>query len=301
MMKKLAIIIPILIVIFVIGISIIGMFDLKQKETEKEEAKPVLQDNVRLSVEQTKSNMTRIQLNITSIFNIYGFEYDYEIRNGEKIWKNVEFVLKPENMKLYEEIGVYNDNQKSVVIFPIFTAGAYSEPGFYTHYRGECDEKCLTVELNDVYAPTFTVSGNGFQVLNLLGYEIISDIDVDQNPSTLEQYDKIILLHNEYVTKRMFDAITNHPNAIYLYPNAMYAEISTNYEDDTITLIKGHNYPHPEIRNGFDWQFDNSVLEYNTDCSEMGFDKIDNGWMLNCYPETAIHKSKVLLKMIKDF
>ena len=183
---------------------------------------------------------------------------------------------------------------KSVTIFPIFTAAAYSEPGFYTHYRGECDEKCLTVELKDAYAPTFTVSGNGFQVLNLLGYEIISDIDVDQNPSTLEQYDKVILLHNEYVTKQMFDAITNHPNA-------MYAEISTNYEDYVITLIKGHNYPHPEIRNGFDWQFDNSVLEYNTDCSEMGFDKIDNGWMLNCYPETAIHKSMVLLKMIKDF
>ncbi len=301
MMKKLAIIIPILIVIFVIGISISGMFDLEQKETEKEEAKPVLQDNVRLSVEQTKSDMTKLQLNITSIFNIYGFEDDYEIRNGEKIWQNVEFVLKPENMKLYEEIGVHNDDQKSVVIFPIFTAAAYSEPGFYTYYRGECDEKCLTVELKDVYSPTFTDSGNGFQVLNLLGYEIISDIDVDQNPNTLEQYDKVILLHNEYVTKRMFDAITNHPNVIYLYPNAMYAEIFTNYEDYAITLIKGHNYPHPEIRNGFDWQFDNSVLEYNTDCSEMGFDKIDNGWMLNCYPETAIHKSRVLLKMIKDF
>ena len=83
-MKKLAIIIPILIVIFVIGISISGMFDLKQKETEKEEAKPIFQDNVRLSVEQTKSDMTKIQLNIKSLFNIYVFEGDYEIRNGEK-------------------------------------------------------------------------------------------------------------------------------------------------------------------------------------------------------------------------
>ena len=88
MMKKLAIIIPILIVIFVIGISISGMFDLKQKETEKEEAKPIFQDNVRLSVEQTKSDVTKIQLNITSVFNIYGFEDDYEIRNGERIWQN---------------------------------------------------------------------------------------------------------------------------------------------------------------------------------------------------------------------
>ena len=301
MMKKLAIIIPILIVIFVIGFSISDMFDLKQKETEKEETKPVLQDNVRLSVEQTKSDMTKIQLNIKSLFNIFGFEDNYEIINGKKIWLNTEFVLKPENMKLYEEISVYNDNQKSVVIFPIFTAAAYSEPGFYTHYRGECDEKCLTVELKDDYAPTFTVSGNGFQVFNLLGYEIISDIDVDQNPNMLEQYDKVILLHNEYVTKRMFDAITNHPNVIYLYPNALYAEVEFNEEENTITLIRGHSYPETHIVNGFDWQFDNSILEYNTDCFEMGFDKIDNGWMLNCYPETAIHKNKVLLKMIKDF
>jgi len=301
MMKKLAIIIPILIVIFVIGISVSVMLDLKQKETEKEEAKPVLQDNVRLSVEQTKSDMTKIQLNVKSIFNIYGSEDYYEIRNGERIWQSAEFVLKPENMKLYEEIGVYNDNQKSVVIFPIFTAAAYSEPGFYTHYRGECDEKCLTVELKDAYSPTSTVSGNGFQVLYLLGYETISDIDVDQNPNTLEQYDKVILLHNEYVTKRMFDAITNHPNVIYLYPNAMYAEVEFNEEENTITLIRGHSYPETHIANGFDWEFDNSILEYNTDCSEMGFDKIDNGWMLNCYPETEIHKSMVLLKMIKDF
>jgi len=301
MMKKLATIIPILIVIFVIGISISGMFDLEQKETEKEESKPVFQDNARLSVEQTKSDMIKIQLNIKSLFNIYVFEGDYEIINGKKIWLNAEFVLKPENVKLDEEIGVYNDNQKSVVIFPIFTAAAYGEPGFYTHYRGECDEKCLTVKLKDDYAPTFTVSGNGFQVFNSLGYEIISDIDVDQNPSIIKQYDKIILLHNEYVTKEMFDAITSHPKVLYLYPNALYAEVEFNEEENTITLIRGHAYPEKDISNGFDWQFDNSVLEYNEDCNEMGFDKIDNGWMLNCYPETAIHQSEVLLKMIKDF
>ncbi len=301
MMKKLTIIIPILIVIFVIGISISGIFDLEQKETEKEESKPVFQDNVRLSVEQTKSDRIKLQLKIKSLFNMYVFEGDYEIINGKKVWQNAEFVIKPENVNLYEEIGVYNDNQKSVVIFPIFTAAAYSEPGFYTHFRGECDEKCLTVELKDAYAPTFPVSGNGFQVFTSLGYETISDIDVDQNPSTLEQYDKVILLHNEYVTKRMFNAITNHPNVIYLYPNAMYAEVEFNEEENTITLIRGHNYPETHIANGFDWQFDNNILEYNTDCSEMGFDKIDNGWMLNCYPENEIHKNPNLLKLIKNF
>ena len=45
------------------------------------------------------------------------------------------------------------------------------------------------------------------------------------------------MLHNEYVTQAMFDAITNHPNVIYLYPNALYAEIEVDYENNLITLI----------------------------------------------------------------
>ncbi len=124
---------------------------------------------------------------------------------------------------------------------------------------------------------------------------------MDQNPDILKKYDTVILLHNEYVTKKEFDAITNHPNVIYLYPNALYAEITINYEQNSITLLRGHNYPESKIRNGFDWKFDNSILEYDIDCQKMGFDKIDNGWMLNCYPERAIHQSKVLLEMIRNF
>ena len=57
------------------------------------------------------------------------------------------------------------------------------------------------------------------------------------------------MLHNEYVTRTMFDAITSHPNVVYLSPNALYAEIEVDYDNDTITLIRGHNYPQPEIKN----------------------------------------------------
>jgi len=38
-------------------------------------------------------------------------------------------------------------SKNTIVIYPIFTAAAYSEPGFYSYFREECDEKCLTVEL----------------------------------------------------------------------------------------------------------------------------------------------------------
>ena len=124
---------------------------------------------------------------------------------------------------------------------------------------------------------------------------------MDQNPDILKNYDKVILLHNEYVTKKEFDAITSHPNVLYLYPNALYAEVKVDYNINSLTLLRGHNFPESEISTGFDWKYDNSSLEYDTNCQDMGFDRIENGWMLNCYPERQMHQSKVLLEMIKEF
>ncbi|BDQ30702.1 MAG: hypothetical protein K5798_05830 [Nitrosopumilus sp.] len=249
---------------------------------------------------QTQDEIQKTKLDIKSLFNIYGYEDNFRIKDGKKIWNDPKFELNPENNDLYLELN-HSSIENAVVIYPIFTASAYSEPGFYTFFRGECGQECLTDEIDSEYSLDFVASGNGYQVLNLLGYPIITDIDVDQNPAILEKYDKVILLHNEYVTKKEFDAITNHPKVLYLYPNALYAEVEADYEKNTISLIRGHNFPEPEIVNGFDWEFDNSNLEYDMDCKDMGFDRIANGWMLNCYPENPIHQSKVLLQMIKDF
>jgi len=249
-----------------------------------------------------------IQTNVPSLFKVMAYENDFEIINGEKIWRDVYYELDESNMRIYDDL---KNNKKSAVVFPIFTAAAYSEPGFYTFYRGECDQEfhgvlfrdddCLTVKLEEEYSPLFTSSANGVQVLNLLDYEIITDITIHQNPEILLQYEKIILLHNEYVTSTQFDAIISHPNVIYLYPNALYAEIDFDEDLWEISLIRGHNYPDPLIRNGFDWKFDNSLEEYDVTCEDMKFSKIDNGWMLNCYPENILHKSKELLKQIRDF
>jgi len=143
-----------------------------------------------------------------------------------------------------------------------------------------------------------------YQALTLLGYPTISDVDIDKNPTILQQFDKVIILHNEYVTRTMFDAITSHPNVLYLYPNALYAEIEVNYVDETITLIRGHNYPEPEIKNGFEWEFDNTrPYEFDSTCAVMKIYKIKNGWMTNCYPENVFLKGEqlfTLLKTIKD-
>ena len=176
-------------------------------------------------------------------------------------------------MDMYNEVAVWNDPQKTVVVYPYFTSVAYNEPGFYTYYSGECDD-CTTTKFAQP-TPLYTSSGIGHQALTLLGYPTITDADIDRNPSILQQFDKVIMLHNEYVTRTMFDAITNHPNVIYLYPNALYAEIEVDYIDETITLIRGHNYPEPEITNGFDWEFDNThPYEYDSECQIWKYTKL---------------------------
>jgi len=239
----------------------------------------------------------------SAFFEIYGVYGNCVMDGGEQVWESLLLGLSQNKMDMYNEVAVWNDPQKTVVVYPYFTSVAYNEPGFYTYYRGECDS-CTTTKFAQ---PTvlYTSSGMGHQALTLLGYSTITDAEIDRNPSILQQFDKVIMLHNEYVTRAMFDAITSHPNVIYLYPNALYAEIEVNYMDETITLIRGHNYPEPEITNGFDWEFDNThPYEFDSTCAELHLYKIKNGYMTNCYPENVFLRDSQqlfdLLKGIKD-
>jgi len=242
----------------------------------------------------------------SAFFEIYGVYGKCIINDGEQVWKSLMLGLNPNKLDMYNEVAVWDDPQKTVIVYPYFTFAAYNEPGFYTYYRGECDN-CTTTK----FAPPslmyneYQTSGIGHQALTLLGYSSITDMDIDQNPSILQQFDKVIMLHNEYVTRVMFDAITSHPNVIYLYPNALYAEIEVDYVEQTITLIRGHNYPEPEISNGFDWEFDNThPYEYDNLCADMKFYQIENGLMTNCYPENFFLENHTglfnLLKTIKN-
>ena len=251
------------------------------------------------------SNIKQLNLQYvtTTLFHVFGDVDSIQVVDGIEYWGSVYVGLNADRMDEYNEVSLWNDTQKAVVIFPTFTSMAYGEPGFYTYYRGECDS-CTTIE----FAPPklmFASSGNGVQALSLMGYDTIDDMTIDKNPDILKKYDKVIMLHNEYVTQAMFDAITNHPNVIYLYPNALYAEIEVDYENNLMTLIRGHGYPEPEIANGFDWEFDNThPYEYDTKCSNMEFYKIENGWMTNCYPEQVFVSSTdntyEILKIIKE-
>ena len=236
----------------------------------------------------------------SALFEIYGIDGGCYVlpETGKPTWTFVLLGLDPNKVELYKEIAVWNDPQKAAVVYPSFTSSAYVEPGFYTYFRGECDD-CTTTK----FAPStlsYTSSGVGHQALTLLGYTSLTDIEIDKNPDILKQFDKIIMLHNEYVTRTMFNAITSHPNVVYLYPNALYAEIEVDYVEQTMTLIRGHNYPEKEITNGFDWEFDNThPAEYDSECATMQIYKITNGWMTNCYPENVFLKFEQAFELLK--
>jgi len=240
----------------------------------------------------------------SSFFEIYAKTGDCIVSDeGNLIWRSLSLALNPNKMDMYNEVAVWNDPQKTVVVYPFLTFSAYNEPGFYDYYSGKCND-CTTTKITQ---PTvlYTSSGIGHQALTILGYPSMPDIEIDKNPSILQQFDKVIMLHSEYVTRTMFDVITNHPNVFYLYPNALYAEIEVNYMDETITLIRGHNYPEPGITNGFDWELDNThPYEFDSVCLDMQIYKIENGWMTTCYPENLFLQNTEqlfkLLKLIKD-
>ena len=228
------------------------------------------------------------------LFNIT-ITYD---KNNNPRYVNVD--KRPDLSDFYKQVGFNNASEDVVYVYPIFTQGAYGDHGFYDYYNKKCGPECLTLPIPSKFVPRYGASMTATIVLSLLNYSHITDVQVDKNPDILKKYHKVIVLHNEYVTKREFDAITSHPNVIYLFPNALYAEVRTDYANNTFTLIRGHGYPIPSIVNGFDWKFDNSNLEYDVNCENMTFTIIPNGKMLNCYPAYRSLFDKAFLEAIKE-
>ena len=232
-------------------------------------------------------------------FDTYFTENDI-IRLKQKlpIQDEVRFELSSDKLELYEKL---TPNDNTIVIYPIFTSAAYSDNGFYDYYSGDCDESCL----NDISFKNpdinYDSSGISTQILHIIGYDFITDIDVDKNPEILKNYETVILLHNEYVTKKMFDAIISHPNLIFLSPNALYAEIEVDYDSSTITLIRGHDYP-PGVSNAFGYEIEEKFHKYESDglCLDWKFFEIKNGHHLNCYPDGSIHFNLELIAKIKE-
>jgi len=256
---------------------------------------------IKLKYYGTQWHTPKISITTSSeIFDVWSYQNDVILEFGNNVSKNIHLKLIEENKELYKDIGVMGEEVNAIVVLPVFTSTAYSENGFYEYYYDRC-ENCTTVKvLENNYLLFGQASQMGARVLETLGYKTITDIDLDKNPNILEKFDTVILLHNEYVTQSMFDAVINHPHVIYLYPNALYAEIEVDYKKNEITLIRGHGYPESTIGNGFDWEFDNThPYEYDEKCVNWEFYRIPNGEMLNCYPEKALISNIELLKELK--
>lgn len=188
----------------------------------------------------------------------------------------------------------------TLVLIPIMTANAYKFGGYYDYYSGKCDESCLTVYVDQSLPLSEPSSKTTTKVLKNLGYNYMSDFQAYQqlkhNPSFLNNYDKLIILHMEYIPVELFNAVNNHKKVIYLNPNAMYAEIKINKFE--MTLVAGHDYNGKY--NAFDWEYENTPLEYDKECKTWKFEPIRNGYQLNCNPELIIHKNFEMLKVLKN-
>jgi len=229
----------------------------------------------------------------------YLFNKNYTAAQSGTI-DSVGISLKPELMNFYREIGFFDKPATSVVIYPMFTQAAYGKNGFYDYYSHKCDSHCLTLSIPSHIERIFEASGRATAILQLLHYDFVTDLQVDSNPDILKKYDKVIVLHNEYVTQNEFDAITSNPHVVYLFPNALYAKVIVNYDNGTFTLIRGHGYPTPDIENGFDWKLDNSQFEYDIKCNNWKFYNVTNGKMLNCYPSyRMMYDSELLQELAK--
>ena len=235
------------------------------------------------------------------IFKILVDPNDLIVVQGKTIPLKAIFGLKKGLEDTYKEIGFFDEENKPLFIIPTFTSSAYSKNGFYDFYSGNCDVQCLTTKIvfEDMF--DYNSSANAVKILQLLGYDSVSDFELHNNPEILKKYDKVIVLHNEYVSRTMFDAINSHNNVIFLFPNALYAEVSVDTVNKEMTLIRGHNYPNSEIQNGFDWKNENTdPYEFDSKCENWEFYSISNGHMLNCYPEQIIWQDESFLKFLKD-
>lgn len=224
---------------------------------------------------------------------IYAVSYNQQIVAQNQIY--FPRPLSDDDIKLYK-----NSDLKAVVIYPIFTQIAYKDGGFYDYYNKTCNS-CSTVSMNPLEInATYTSGLSGFEYLTQLHYPFITDIMVDKHPEVLKEYNKIILLHNEYMTKNEFNAIKNHSNVLYLYPNNMYVEIAVDYDKSTISLVRGHGYPQSDIKNGFGY-VTSSNHEYDLNCKQYKWEERPNGMEITCWPEFLIKSDRSLLQTIKDF
>jgi hypothetical protein len=169
-------------------------------------------------------------------------------------------------------------NDRILVVKATFTSSAYQRGSWYD--KGVDSVKTVPVITDESQYTRRMKNGGAWFAFNALSrfVDYSDDIEVSKNPSILERYDKVIMLHNEYVTEQEYNAVMAHPNVFYAFPNAMYRLVKYDGTQNTITLVgeTGNQYSRAT------WE---SADEYDR-CYVGGYSVIDypNGRGLSCYP-----------------
>ena len=123
------------IVIIIVGIISISYVTTESNMIEEIEKNPSEQINQLIEWDSDK------------LFKVLVDPNDIRIIDGESIPMKASFGLKSELKEIYDEIGVFDQEIKPLVIIPTFTASAYAPFGFYDYYTQRCGEECLTTKI----------------------------------------------------------------------------------------------------------------------------------------------------------
>lgn len=219
---------------------------------------------------------------------------------------------------MYGIMVAYNHG-KYVYVEPTFTQSAYQPNCFYDYYSNHYLVKDLVCPISDKSSDRVNTadSRNAQIILTALGVGHITDEDLTNGMKINDR--TIILLHNEYVSQTEFNYLnSSEPDVIYLYPNAMFAQIEYKkitltcedylgnncYYQYQISLVRGHGYPSANITNGFNWVYENSQYELHGNprtydqCNGVDrWNTLPNGdRQLNCYTLNPIEITQAILQ-----
>ncbi len=106
---------------------------------------------------------------------------------------------------------------------------------------------------------------------------MVTDLDLINNTRLLSFQKTVIVLDNAYITQNVYDAIRNHDNVIYLYPNSLSHIVDVS--NGTMKTVSG-----------FDGSYQN--------CTEWDTREVPSGIKMKCVPTVELWKND---KSIWDF
>jgi len=198
------------------------------------------------------------------------------LQNQTAVLQNQTAVLQNQTLlEQQNQIKHYQPYLKTriAIVDPTFTEAAYNN-AFYVFYAKHAlvlptttvttDLNLLTSSLDMPSTHLIKFNRGSINLLHNLittslsnaTVTIIDDRDVNDGKlfvnNTENAFDTLIILHEEYVTQKMYDDFKRFVAAggsiVFLDGNIFYAEVNYDRNNNTITLVKGH-----------DWKFDGKI------------------------------------------